>query len=53
MPFPNPDRNWQNFYFSHSTVRIKFSENWRKTQAVYPDRNQANQINPSPVPDEN
>ena len=38
-PFPDPDRIWQNFYFSHSTVRIDFSKIWQKASSVFPDRN--------------
>ena len=38
-PFPDPDRFWQNFHFSHSTVRIDFSKIWQKVSSIFPDRN--------------
>ena len=53
IPFRNPDRNWQNFQFSHSTVRIDFKKIWQKAKFVYPDRNQAKFDNPLPHPDKN
>ena len=52
-PYHDPDRISQNFHFSHRTVRIDFSKFCQTAVAVIPDRNQANYINPSPVPDKN
>ena len=51
------NRKWdldkKNDTWHHSTVWIDFSKIWEKAWSIYPDRNQANQINPSPVPDKN